>query len=181
MESVRDEGAATTSDLVRVIVLSREALEGRADANAFPTVRFFGDWCVHSRLDRRAARQVLSDIDALIARDRAGETIDVSREISALLSISKLRQELRVLFASLSVPTFLIDDDRNWRSLMRQVLTDLLHKPLVGDPSTVDEETTGWGWRAMELRLIADADVSDSPIHWEVMLGPRVRMRGLLQ
>jgi hypothetical protein len=162
-----------------VFVLARELLESDERGSTYPTLKLYGDWALHSKLDRRNAKNVLCRVNELLAADASGERVDFVIEVSKFLGVEKLRAELRELLRSNRLPTFLVDSDLNWNRLVSKFLTSLRDKPLIGSKFTEEEESTGCGCEARALRLVSESD-HGSMIHWQIQLGPRVFVDGEL-
>lgn len=70
LKFITQEGRASDSDCIRFVVLARELIEEQGTTGRNPTLKLYGDWCVHNRLDRAHAKRVLAEIELLI-RDPA--------------------------------------------------------------------------------------------------------------
>jgi hypothetical protein len=179
-EQVMATGGASRSDALRILPLSRELAEQRGELGVYPTVRFFADWSLHSKLDRASARSLLADLQGLVAAHWDGDMGEIVLGVSRLLSPYRLRDELVTLFGAASISTVLLGLPEPWTQFGSWILQDLLDKPIIGGPFTAEEEATGWGTVPRELRLFSDPEPG-SQIKWQIGIGPRVQLVGDLK
>ena len=69
-DQILDCNQASRSDCLRMFILSRELAEASNTLDSYPTVRFFVDWSLHSKLNRRSARTLLSQIAHIVESNR---------------------------------------------------------------------------------------------------------------
>ena len=178
-EQVAQTGGANRSDGLRILPLSRELAETRGELPLYPKIRFFADWSLHAKLDRKHAKSLLADIATIVENEWDGDAGKIVVRISEFLSPYALQKELAKLFESENIPPLLLGLPQPWTQIASWILQDLLDKPLIGSQFTEDEEKTGWGTTPRELRLIADPKPG-SQIQWQINIGPRVRLVGNL-
>lgn len=178
-DQILDCNQASRSDCLRMFILSRELAEACDTLDSYPTVRFFADWSLHSKLNRRSAHRLLSQIAHIVDSNRDSNPSDLVVEISRALSISNLRTELEMLYRTANLPVFMLDQPEPWIQCAGWLLQDLIDKPVIGSKFTEEEKRTGWGTTPRSFKLIADP-MPGSQIEWEIELGPRVKMRGRL-
>ena len=64
LEHVQKCSSFSRSDCLRVFALSRELAEANDKLDLYPTLRFYADWSLHPKLDRKPAREFLNQIAA---------------------------------------------------------------------------------------------------------------------
>ncbi|WP_028863782.1 hypothetical protein [Psychromonas aquimarina] len=178
-DQIRNEGLANRSDVLRLFSLVRELAESKGKLKSYPSLRFFADWTLHPKLDRASARELISEIVTIYGKHKDGNPSDISKDISNLLSIDTLHQEIQELLIGSGLPVFLIEQPEPWQQCVSWLLQDLIDKPIIGSEFTEEEERTGWGITPRAFRLEADPRPG-SQIMWRVDLGPRVRLTGRL-
>ncbi|MBN2508675.1 MAG: hypothetical protein JXB03_00305, partial [Spirochaetales bacterium] len=156
-------------------------VEKDSDKDLYKQINFFGDWMVHTKLDRQNAKRLIKSVDEIVQRELSLSVTDgkIIESISKLLSMQELKNELISLFEKYSIPIFLFIEPQPWVQCATWLLQDLHNKPIIGSDFTEEEKRTGWGKTARVLRIIADS-IPRKEIMWCVEIGPRVHIEGKL-
>jgi hypothetical protein len=116
-------------DLSHALSRIRKILEHDGAKASCWTLVFFCDWVLHIKLDRHAAREILTVLDERLGRVVPGkpESIDPDGKVMEILSFELLRHHLWKFLAQNQLPTVWVEDDFVWRK------TAILYGELVKD------------------------------------------------
>lgn len=116
-------------DLSHALSRIRKVLEHDGAKGTSWTLVFFCDWILHTKLDRDAARKVLTTLDERLGRVVPGqpESIDPDGMVMNILSFELFRLTLWKFLGANDLPTVWVADDFVWRK------TAILYGELVKD------------------------------------------------
>jgi hypothetical protein len=172
--------SVSQSDIIRMFVVVRELMESRKRFLEFPTLKFYCDWVVHSQLDRSQAKSMLATLSTILRNNWSNDPSIILMEVSNVLSVGKLHQEVHNLFRSEGLYTILLDDTRLWNQCLFWLIHDLLDKPVVGKIITQEEIAPDEIPTAKVLTLIT-APEEGNRVYWQLQLDHRSYLRGLLR
>ena len=127
------------SEYVHVLVLIRKELEILKDNNPtdyskFDHLKFFCDWTLHMVIDRSATGSFLIEsINKTLNDVKHSHTEDVIKKVSSSL-IRKFSDQMKNFLEKNSLPTDIVDDDRCWRDLLRNILEIISQNPVILKP-----------------------------------------------
>jgi len=127
------------SEYVHVLVLIRKELEILKDNNStdyskFDHLKLFCDWTLHMVIDRSATGSFLIEsINKTLNDVKHSRTEDVIKKVSSSL-IRKFSDQMKNFLEKNSLPTDIVDDDRYWRDLLRNILEIISQNPVILKP-----------------------------------------------
>lgn len=118
-------------DLCFLMVQARHLIE-RADApDHYRAAGFYADWVVHTALDRSVVSfEMLRDITSLLVSNLNPTSPQLTREISRLIGLPRLRAELIRLFSENRLPTVVFDYYDNWKGFVSFLLWFIAGQPI---------------------------------------------------
>jgi hypothetical protein len=84
---------------------------------ALPTLQFYCNWALHTKLDRGPTQQFLRAVNPILSMHGI-YTEDESRVLNKLLTLESFREELTTFLGVNSIPTSLCTDDGNWSQFL---------------------------------------------------------------
>ena len=144
LESALSVPIKRESDVVYVLVGVRKLLEQESGGAEYDTLKFYCDWAVHCRLDRKGAKLFVGKINEYLERIlKDGLTQEELKELEKLLYLESLRQELREFLQAQGLPGFICENGQwsDFLGLYSRIVQDC---PLVcevqgGPPRQVDK------------------------------------------
>lgn len=118
------QGITTEAETVYLLSEIRKLLEHDGIGRERYILKFWCDWCFHTRLQNPYAQQIISFFDKTSALHAQGLTIDqlpapIRQELEELIWMRSFRLELHRLFKELSLHTHLTSDEGQWMAFMR--------------------------------------------------------------
>ena len=110
---------STEPRVMYLLVEIRKVLDHEGDTETFELLRFYGDWCVHTILDRRVARKLVQIVQQ---KDTTS---------SRIITFGKLRTELRLFLGTYNLPTQIALDENLWSEFRSKLSNILLDVPVV--------------------------------------------------
>ncbi|MBP9836794.1 MAG: hypothetical protein KBC78_03090 [Candidatus Pacebacteria bacterium] len=107
----------TEARVLYLLVEIRKVLEHDNIHNS--TLRFYGDWVVHTKLDRAFSQKIY---EILRKEDTPAR--------SKIISFDTLRVELKAFLSHYELPTILVDDDNIWSSFREKLIDILVDVPI---------------------------------------------------
>jgi len=107
----------TEARALYLLVEIRKVLEHDAVTNS--VLRFYGDWVVHTKLDRAFSQKIY---EVLQKEDR---------NCNQIISFDTLRAELKAFLSQYDLPTALVDDDIHWIAFREKLIDILVDVPIV--------------------------------------------------
>ena len=106
------------ADVVYVLVETRKFLDFSGN-QGYAKLRFYCDWAMHAKLDRRPAQGVVREADAFFQKTLRGTgcSPDENDAFERILNLDEFREELRGFMAEYSIPTLAFDEG-NWQSFL---------------------------------------------------------------
>lgn len=129
---------ACEADVVYFLVEVRKLIETMG--NRYPILRFFCDWVVHSKLDRKTAKEVLSKFDAYVFEYiQKGNTCtpDMLRRLNPLISFRRFSTDMFYLLGEHGLTTDVITDRRRFNPFLSLYVDVVSRTPLVVTDSRV--------------------------------------------
>lgn len=115
-------------DWVQVVMSQfRQHVEAAGLRNKYKVLMFYCNWNLHPELDRGIVQDFLKKISGVINDDRAGHPTD---RISEILSMAKLRNEIREVLKNEGHESGVFEIDKNWIAFTELMFPFLLDKPL---------------------------------------------------
>lgn len=107
----------TEARVLYLLVEIRKVLEHDAVNNS--VLRFYGDWVVHTKLDRAFSQRIYE----VLQRE------DHNR--NQIISFDTLRAELKAFLSQYELPTVLVDNDTHWFSFREKLIDILVDVPII--------------------------------------------------
>jgi hypothetical protein len=114
----------------------RKVLEHDNSSDKYPALRFYSNWCVHTRLDRpnkfmrRAAAEIESEIQACI---EAKQEVLAGQNLTHFLSMQELRKALGDFLTDNNIPQK-ITEEKNWKHF-KSLLVEIISEQPIEAPS----------------------------------------------
>ena len=104
-------------DVVHGLVQIRKILEYDGAKNASPSLRFYCDWALHTKLDRSGAKHILGTLDERLGRYRpwSPESIDPDGKVAQILSFNLFQISLLHFLRRNDLPTVWSEDWFAWQ------------------------------------------------------------------
>lgn len=138
----------TESEVQHLMISMRKLLEDLPSAQRarFALLRFYADWTVHKTIDRSAeGAQILVRIHEVVAKhSRASDNSTFARELSDVLAIDDLRDQINALFARYEYATDAFSQSR-WAQIvpwLAEIVSD--SRGAGGRPARSYEGTSGF-------------------------------------
>ncbi len=132
-----DAGVATEPQVVYLLAGIRKLIERDDARGKYPDLNFHCDWALHSKLDRRAAQQILREFDAAhpLLRDKKMELDELpdglSSEIDRISKMRSFEEELSQFLEDYGLPPL-----KKWTHFLHLYARVIEDIPLVvTDPS----------------------------------------------
>ncbi|MCE5319174.1 MAG: hypothetical protein LLG04_17655 [Parachlamydia sp.] len=118
-------------DAVKILSLTRQLMEQTKRKDSYSILNFYCNWCFHTSISSSNVcyRMLLSITDVFLSDD-GSKRVNIPLEVSNLLSLKELRAQFKDLYQTDKLPTFLFDYLSNWRGFTRQILKEIIHKPI---------------------------------------------------
>jgi hypothetical protein len=115
-------------DWIHVIMSQfRQHLESCSKQTKHRILMFYCNWNLHIDLDRGIVQDILENISKVISDDTTGHPAD---RVSEILSLSKLRIEIKDVLQERNVKSGVFEDYENWKAFTELMFPFLLDKPL---------------------------------------------------
>ena len=109
--------------------LCRQLLESNSRVKQFPTLKFYCDWSLHSKIERSPFR--IEILDKISEEINSSVTKDFHAIITKIISVQNLREELIQLFDQYSLPVILFKINENWKNFLDVFVGLLIEKPII--------------------------------------------------
>lgn len=120
--------AVINKDWVQVVMSQfRQHVEAQGAEGNYRVLMFYCNWNLHTKLDRGIVQDFLKDISDVICNEQSGHPAD---RISEILSMTKLRNEIRNILGKEGIEAGIFEIDSNWKSFTELMFPFLLNKPL---------------------------------------------------
>lgn len=131
LERVSKNSYMEREDICFLMVQARHLIEN-SKRNKYPTVEFYSDWMVHTKLDRsEVSLLVLQNITKVISENWSRPDQNIVDEVSKVIGLSNLRSELVILFQENELPVELFSIYKNWEDIVGLLIYFLINKPLI--------------------------------------------------
>jgi len=118
-------------DVSSIMVHSRLLIESADNPDDYRVARFYVDWTVHTALHRSIAGcEVLRDITRALAENVNPTRPDITREVSRIIGLPRLRSELMELFRNNGLPQALFAYQQNWADFVAFLTWFLAEQPI---------------------------------------------------
>lgn len=124
-------GITAEEDVVYLMVKIRKLLERKNLKAEYPVLLFYCDWSLHASMDRRGANEMLNAIDALVGSYLIRGDGTAVGELSDLLSLRVLREEICRLLEHCGVSDSTIRDEEAWAQFRDRFVANIADCPLV--------------------------------------------------
>ncbi|HXX17956.1 MAG TPA: hypothetical protein VEJ46_01000 [Candidatus Acidoferrum sp.] len=120
-------------DVVHALVQIRKILEYDGERDAFSALRFYCDWALHTRLDRRGAKLILGILDDRLGRYQPWipESIDPDGKVLQILSFNLFQRQLYDFLRRNDLPTVWAEDWFAWQKTIALYGEQVRHIPLI--------------------------------------------------
>ena len=194
---VKGENLMADSDVVRILVLSKQLIEFRQERDLYPVLHFWCEWCLSlSPSQSYTCARMLTEMTRVLLRDEK----DFPQQMCDLVGMEKLRAQFIRLFESERLPTFTFTSYRLWKWTATVMIKDVLNKPIevpsefatMDNPigrlyadvcqETKKQHPDNWTWWFVTKLWLADdaapnqAATQDQKVSLVVQTSPRVRM-----
>jgi hypothetical protein len=112
---------------LRLVSLFREYIEASKLERNYKTAMFYGNWNVHSMLDRDPVPATLNNIHKIAFE--SGK-VDYNDKINEELSLHLLRRDYLAILAKHNIAPVIFDSFSGWGKFLSVFLESLLEKPL---------------------------------------------------
>ena len=131
LKRVMSEGGMSDGDAVKILSLTRQLMEKTKRKDKYSILNFYCNWCFHTSISSSNVcyRMLLSITDVFLSDD-GRKSVNIPLEVSNLLSLKELRAQFKDLYQTDKLPNFLFDYLSNWRGFTRQILKEIIHKPI---------------------------------------------------
>ncbi len=85
---------------------------------ALPTLQFYCNWALHTKLDRRSAEMFLHAVDPVLTLV-GDHTYEAQQRLDALLTLNAFRAELRLFLTHNGLEASISDNDEYWRTFVQ--------------------------------------------------------------
>jgi hypothetical protein len=127
LSEIKKQDAFHRDTALRLVSLFREYIEENKLGRKHKTALFYGNWNVHTMLDRDPVPLTLDNISRIISDTRK---IDYNRQISEELSLHLLRRDYLTILAGHNIAPAIFDPFSGWGKFLSVFLESLLEKPL---------------------------------------------------
>jgi len=164
-------------DTVRVLFdLFRQHIEENRLQHKYRVLMFYCNWSLHVSLDKGIVQDILDDISAVLADPN--EKLHCDR-ISVILSVARLRAEIRHLLNNAGFTSIMFDSHPDWEKFLSFMSPALLNKPLVRTrPTSLTIYADKLDLHVPDLSLldpkyVAACSVRDGAVFWRVFAMPK--------
>ena len=138
-------------------------------AEELPTLKFYCDWALHSKLDGRAAQRFLAGVrPALTLQETNGHEY---QNLEQLLTLRKFREELSAFLRMNGIDPSLCEDDGNWEMLLRSYSHVVQDSDLVVAGNLPASGPNNLSVRSVTIRSAGDHALSPRypfPMEWYI-------------
>jgi|GEM_PF-7126571 len=110
----------TRDDVRSILADTSRHLEALDIKSSYPELNFYRDWALHGKLEFKKAKEILEEIDQILANDTGGNPID---KISEALKTKQFRSQLITVFKNANLDTMLFTNKSNWEGFLYQLLS----------------------------------------------------------
>jgi len=115
-------------DWVQVVMTQfRQHVEALKAQGSYRVLMFYCNWNLHTELNRGIVQDFLEEISNVICNELSGHPAD---RISEILSMTRLRDEIRDVLRKEGIQAGIFEIDKNWISFTELMFPFLLDKPL---------------------------------------------------
>ncbi|TAJ36858.1 MAG: hypothetical protein EPO55_20245 [Reyranella sp.] len=126
---------AEERDIVYLLVEIRKIIDHDNAVVTYPILKFYADWCVHTRKDRLTKEMIaiLGDIynAAAAAILQPHSPLGAADPARDFIYMSRLRNDLRRFLSTYGLPGSLVDSDDNWVSFVALLVKVLENQPII--------------------------------------------------
>lgn len=119
------------AEVIYFIVEIRKLIEGME--NRYTVLTFFCDWILHNHLDRKAAKEIISEFDALVSQGSHLQTEQIKDHLSRvapLISLSGFRNDLMLVLSEHGLHTTLVRTLSRWGPFLNLYVDIISRTPL---------------------------------------------------
>jgi hypothetical protein len=120
----------TKACVTYALVQIRKILDFDKDWEHSSTLKFFCDWALHTQLDRKEAKRILTILDEVFGRHRATDGDEPFGKILDFVSFQIFRNHLFEFLSRQDLPTAWAEDDFVWNNMLRLYSEQVCHTPL---------------------------------------------------
>jgi len=164
-------------DTVRVLLdLFRQHLEANGLQLQYRILMFYCNWSLHVRLDKGIVQDILDDISTVLADPSEKAPND---RINEILSLARLRSEIRQVLNSAGIKSVLFDSHQDWKAFLDLLTPALLDKPLVRTRSTslvvyaVKVDLYEPDLSRLDPEYISACSLREGAVFWRVFAAPK--------
>jgi hypothetical protein len=153
---------ATRQNATHFAVQCRVLLEAENNKNRFPIANLFGDWTVHSELNRSGGG-ILEEINDFLGKLLRGEGAGpFGSEITKKFKLDELRAEYLEICEAHGINSTPLKDDKCWSDIRNELLEAVCERPLVAknyDIKRLAGACTGHRFIVTAVRITKDKEI----------------------
>lgn len=119
----------TSSDLLKIFVITRKILECVPDTTPFKATWLYCNWLLHDRLSKKSSWWALEEMSKVVA-ECSNDTDKLIGSISNSFGLAQMRKELGELHKQSAYRVELFETYASWKQITATILREIVHSPI---------------------------------------------------